>query len=125
MKVLICGSRHFTNQLLMYEKMADWSQDVTVIHGGARGADSLAGELAAYIGLTVEVFPANWAKYGRKAGPIRNQQMLDEGKPDLVMAFPLPSSVGTLDMINRAQEAGIPVEIVEDKAKAPDLKSEA
>jgi len=50
---------------------------------------------------------ANWAELGRKAGPIRNQQMLDEGKPNLVVAF--PGGRGTADIVRRARAAGIEV----------------
>jgi DNA-binding MurR/RpiR family transcriptional regulator len=58
-------------------------------------------------------YPADWEAYGKAAGPIRNQRMLDEGKPDLVIAFSdLPTTSGTYDMIKRAKAAGIPVYLV-------------
>ena len=53
------------------------------------------------------VAEADWAKHGRKAGPIRNQRMIDEGRPDLVVAF--PGGTGTADMVERARVAGIRV----------------
>ena len=65
------------------------------------GADSPKGEREEI------VFPAEWDKYGVSAGPIRNQKMIDEGKPDLVFAF--PGGRGTTDMIRRAAVAGIRV----------------
>jgi hypothetical protein len=59
-------------------------------------------------------YPAQWHKYGRAAGPIRNQQMLAEGKPDLVLAFhdDIDGSRGTKDMVNRARRAGVKVEVI-------------
>lgn len=76
-----------------------------LIAGGARGADTLAEEWAKAQGLPCTVYMADWEGLGRKAGPIRNQRMLDEGKPDLVIAF--PGGRGTADMIRRAREAGV------------------
>ena len=83
------------------------------MHGGARGADSIAGEEAKEFGLTVLAFSADWRRYGRAAGPIRNLQMLEEGKPDLVIAFhaDLDHSKGTKDMVEQARKAGIKVEV--------------
>jgi len=67
----------------------------------------LAQEWAEARGVPCEVYLANWAELGRKAGPIRNQQMLDEGRPTLVVAF--PGGRGTADMIRRARSAGVEV----------------
>ena len=113
MRILVCGSRHFKDRDLMTNRMFHFGRDVVVIHGGAEGADKMAGEIAAFLGLKVEVFPADWKTHGKKAGPLRNQRMLDEGKPDHVVAFPLEGSVGTWDMIRRAQRAGISLEVVQ------------
>jgi hypothetical protein len=55
------------------------------------------------IGVRCDVYEADWISLGRKAGPIRNQRMLEEGKPDLVMAF--PGGRGTADMVRRGKEA--------------------
>ena len=79
----------------------------TVIHGGARGADTVAARWAEAHSLEVVKFPADWQRHGRAAGGIRNQQMLDEGHPDAVVAF--PGGVGTADMVRRAKAAGLPV----------------
>lgn len=80
---------------------------VTFISGKAKGADSLGEKYAKEWGAKVLEFPADWDKYGKRAGPIRNQQMLDEGKPDLVVAFPTKNSKGTYHMIRIAKEAGV------------------
>jgi hypothetical protein len=86
------------------------SNDDVVIHGAARGADTIAGWLAEQRGLQVMEFPAQWQKYGKSAGPIRNKQMLDEGKPDKVYAFysDKKKSRGTANMAKQAKKAGIP-----------------
>ena len=84
-----------------------------IIQGAARGADTLAKVAAIYLGIPWQSFPADWDAHGKKAGPIRNQQMLDE-KPDLVIAFHPDTGCtpGTLDMISRARAAGVPVRVV-------------
>ena len=87
------------------------SRGVTIIVSGcARGADTLGIEWAEASGVEVARFPADWNTHGRAAGPIRNQQMLDEGKPDLVVAF--PGGRGTADMARRARAAGIKLIVV-------------
>lgn len=78
-----------------------------VIHGAARGADTLAAEWARDRGIPVLPFPADWDSHPRAAGPIRNAQMLREGKPDVVIAF--PGGRGTANMIDQAERAGVPV----------------
>ncbi len=78
-----------------------------VIHGNAPGADSLAGEWARARGVPVEAYPAEWDLYGRAAGHLRNRQMLDEGEPDIVIAF--PGGRGTADMKKQARGDCLPV----------------
>jgi hypothetical protein len=118
MRVLICGDRNWTACESIVTALASLHEreGVTcVIEGEARGAD-VQGRLAAEgLGIPVERYPANWHKYGRAAGPIRNQEMLARGKPDLVMAFhaDLAHSKGTKDMVNRARKAGLPVQLYE------------
>jgi hypothetical protein len=78
-----------------------------IISGGARGADRHAAVYARRRGIEAVIFRAEWKTHGTKAGPIRNQRMIDEGKPDLVVAF--PGGKGTADMVRRAKAAGITV----------------
>lgn len=114
MRVLICGSRNWTDGDAIAQVVADLPNDCAVIHGAARGADSLADRWADFYGLVRYPFPADWAKHGRRAGPIRNQQMLDEGVPDEVIAFrKRGASPGTDDMIRRARADGVLVRIIE------------
>ncbi len=109
-KILICGGRDYKD----YDRLEDelhklWRAEgnYIIIHGCAPGADSLAGRYAKQYNNSVEEYPADWDKYGRRAGPLRNIQMLEEGRPDLVVAF--PGSRGTAHMIRIAQEAGVEV----------------
>lgn len=119
MRVLVCGGREFDDLQLFMETMDDFStkedwdnkQPITIIEGGAKGADFLARCWAKYCGWGHAPYPADWKKYGKRAGQIRNQQMLDEGKPDLVIAF--PGGAGTADMVRRAKVAGTRVIEVE------------
>lgn len=114
MRILVCGGRDYNDRARVGKVLAgyvDTNTDcMTIIHGGARGADALAREWAFMYGCLEDEFTANWKRYGNAAGPIRNQQMLDEGKPDLVVAF--PGGRGTADMVKRAQKAGVKVRII-------------
>jgi hypothetical protein len=107
---LICGGRDFSNREMFEAAMGDLSRmkgcPCVVIHGGAQGADSLAGEWARRMAIVERVFEADWAKHGNAAGPIRNAQML-ACDPHLVIAF--PGGKGTADMVRRARAAGIDV----------------
>ena len=119
MKILICGDRNWTDKHKIYnvldcDKFDLIRSSTIIIHGACRGADRLAGDCAKELFFKdVIPFPANWAKFGTKAGPIRNREMLDE-KPDLVIAFHsnLIKSKGTLDTVMEANRRGIEVWIV-------------
>ena len=114
MVVLVCGSRFYSDYGKVYEYLKSLEGVSQVIAGGCRGADTLAVRAARACGYPFREFPADWQKFGKAAGPIRNQQMLDEGKPDLVVAFHEnpDESKGTKDMIHRAIEQGIPVWLI-------------
>jgi len=111
MKILVCGDRHWSDINSIKRELQKYSGDVTIIHGAAKGVDSLAGLVASELGFKLEVYPAKWDQLGRAAGPVRNMQMLEEGKPDLVLAFhpDLLKSKGTIDMIRIARKAGVKV----------------
>jgi hypothetical protein len=110
-KVLVCGSRDWTDLQTISVRMAQLPPGSTVIHGAARGADTIAAESALRLGLHVHAFPAQWTEFGKAAGAIRNSLMLDE-KPDLVIAFWDGESRGTKHTIDEAERRGVPVEIV-------------
>ena len=78
-----------------------------IISGGARGADQLAIEWAKINGVSHNVYPADWYKYGRSAGYIRNSYMLNEGQPDLVVAF--RGGFGTKNMVDISRRKGVEV----------------
>jgi hypothetical protein len=78
-----------------------------VIEGESRGADKLAALWASRRSIPLEPYPADWDRWGMAAGPKRNRQMLIEGKPDLVVAF--PGGDGTADMVRQARKAGVRV----------------
>lgn len=84
-----------------------FEQEFCIIHGVARGADLMARRWAQDRGICCIEVPANWIKYEKKGGGIRNQWMLDFCSPDLVIAF--PGKAGTGDMIRRAKKAGVAV----------------
>lgn len=115
MRVLVCGGRNYDDWGTFTSSMIDLSNQrgpfKTIIAGGARGADTFAQRLAKGWDLSFEKYPADWEKYGKGAGHIRNQQMLDEGKPDLVVAF--PGGKGTANMIERAKKAGVEVIVID------------
>lgn len=112
--VLVCGGRHYED----FEQVCAILDGIhaetpigCIIEGGAYGADRLAARWACLRRIPNKRFSADWAKYGRAAGPRRNQQMIDEGKPDLVVAF--PGGTGTADMMARAKAAEIMVVEIE------------
>jgi len=78
-----------------------------VIEGDARGADRIAGYWARKNRIENLKYPADWDKIGRRAGLARNRQMLREGKPDVVVAF--PGGSGTAHMVRIEKEAGVEV----------------
>lgn len=134
MRVLVCGGRGYGEipNYVPRDQQAYWTDRAAreafevretlyvadrdhrftcVINGGAKGADRHAKKWAEVNSIPVETFKARWRQDGNKAaGPIRNQRMIDEGKPDLVIAF--PGGKGTADMVRRARAAGIPVQEV-------------
>ena len=108
MKILVCGSRDWNDYPTLVREV-EKHNPTKIIHGDAPGADQLAWDVARQLELPCRAYPAQWTKYGRSAGPKRNQHMLDEEKPDLVLAFPLPQSKGTWDMVRRARKQGFKV----------------
>src|SRR5882672_5361567 len=81
MKVLVCGGRDFEDWNMLSEKLTDLIGPHpidAIIHGGAPAADAIAGESANVSNIREVVFHADWKKYGRRAGPLRNQRMIDD-----------------------------------------------
>lgn len=88
-----------------------------IMTGGASGADTIAHEVAKKLGLETIVVEAEWNKYGRAAGPLRNRKMLDL-KPEGVIAFhrDIQKSKGTIDCMREAMRRGIRVELIPHQA---------
>lgn len=113
MIVIVCGSRDWKDSDAIRIELAKLPLDTLVIHGDARGADKLAGEVAIGLGLRVKAVPAKWKDLGKSAGILRNQHMLDMG-PDLVLAFcsDITGTSGTMDMLKRARTKGVQSKVV-------------
>ena len=112
MKFLVSGSRYYRDYQKILAVVKSLDIDL-LIAGGCRGADTLAVRAAHQCGIRFVEYPADWKRFGKSAGPIRNKAMLDLEKPDLVLVFheDLAKSKGTRDMILRASHAGIPFKI--------------
>jgi hypothetical protein len=123
-RVLVCGGREYgtrvteegytvinTDEVSYLNTILDSLKteftDLVIIQGEARGADTLAKDWAIRNKVMTLSFPANWKQYGKSAGYRRNTQMLEEGKPDIVIAF--PGGRGTEMMCEIAETAGITV----------------
>lgn len=109
-RLLVCGGRHYNEREKVYRALDLLLEKYTIevlIHGDAPGADQLADDWAKSRGVPRLPFPAKWSKYRLRAGPVRNQQMMDEANPTAGVAF--PGNSGTRDMITRLRKAGIKV----------------
>lgn len=120
MNILMFGDRNWTDFETIIN-VVNWIHtnypESTIIHGAARGADKLSAEIAQNWPtgkFIVKPFPAKWNIYGRRAGPIRNQQMIDEGSIDLAFGFhnDIENSKGTKDMRDRLIKHNIKYYIV-------------
>ncbi len=109
MKILVCGDRNWDDYGVVDDVINivnDKYGPIEVIEGGAKGADTCARTTCETRHIEFHEFPANWARYSRGAGPIRNSQMLRE-EPELVIGFHdnIGQSKGTMDMLNKANVA--------------------
>jgi hypothetical protein len=112
MKVLAAGSRYYQDFQKILAIISSLDIDL-LIAGGCRGADTLAVRAASQCGIRYIEYPAGWRRFGRSAGPRRNQILLDMKKPDLLLVFheDLARSKGSRDMLSRVVRAGIPYRI--------------
>lgn len=106
---LFCGSRDWSDRQGIRAEVEALPADSIVMEGGARGADRIAREEAQALGINVATVPALWRRFGRSAGPRRNEAML-RLRPDIVHAYPL-GGPGTAHMISAAERAGVEVVI--------------
>jgi YspA, cpYpsA-related SLOG family len=110
MKLLVCGGRHYADRDAVFSALdrAHAKREITLlIHGAARGADTLGEEWAKSRQIPYLGHPARWTQYDKAAGGLRNQAMLNRWAPDGVVAF--PGGTGTADMKRRAEFHGITV----------------
>ena len=111
-KVIIAGTRDFSDYALLCsyaDEVLAGRKGVEIVSGGARGADALGEQYARERGFALKVFPAEWKKWGAAAGPIRNAQMADYA--DALIAFWDGKSAGTRDMIRKAEDRGLRVQV--------------
>jgi len=120
MKVLVCGGRNYADRHMLFTVLDTLHTKLhfdVLVCGGAPGADRLAEQWAAQRLVECRVYKANWAKYGKAAGPIRNRLMLSDERPSLVVAF--PGGPGTDGMVAMAVDAdGVDVINIGDEAVA-------
>lgn len=109
-RILVCGGRDYGDANYVHVELGMRKPACVITGGCPTGADAHAYEWALRMKVPTMTVQANWAQYGRKAGPLRNQQMIDSAMADLVLAF--PGGRGTADLVRRARKAGIPVEQV-------------
>ncbi len=99
--------------------LTEWALPLTgnviVIHGGALGADSLASEVAEERGFAQWEFLPHWDNLGKKAGPMRNYNMLKRGEPHEALVFWDGKSRGTRDMLDRLNRASVPTQLFIDR----------
>jgi len=117
MNIIVCGGRDYNDTGRVNAVLSMIQADNAIsclIMGDAKGADERAEEWAYINGVNFRVYYADWDTYGKGAGPLRNQEMLQIGKPSLLVAF--PGGRGTEDMIRRCKDAMVPVLRVPDKA---------
>lgn len=114
MRVLVTGSRDWDNEQAIWIALTGIAfdhhpADVVVVHGACpTGADAIADRDASLLGFQIERYPADWARFGKPAGPRRNREMVELGA-DLCLSFNKGNSRGTAHCTALAVEAGIPV----------------
>ena len=110
-RMIVCGGVHFDDYETLKNKLdqliANY-ENVTLVSGHAKGADTLAEKYAAENRIPIKVFPAEWTKYGKAAGPIRNRAMLEYAmeKTPVVVAFWNGESRGTGNILSQARKVG-------------------
>ncbi len=121
-RVIIAGSRDFYSPGIFNNVMTEFLSDIPedeleIISGGCRGADAIGEQYAKDWNIKCTVFPAEWDKYGKAAGPIRNEQMAKyaaEADRGMLIAFPIGESKGTRNMIKLAQQYGLEIYVIEE-----------
>jgi len=123
-RIIIAGSRKFNDYSKMLNKLDELGihllatmDDIEIVSGHASGADTLGERFAKAYHYPLKIFPAELDKYGKAAGPIRNEQMAKyaaEADRGILVAFPIGESEGTRNMIKLAKQYGLEVNVDED-----------
>lgn len=121
-RVVVAGSRSFQDKELLFSKLDFFLQnrkpeEIEIVSGTARGADTMGEKYAQARGLKVKRFPAEWDRFGKSAGYRRNEQMVTYA--DALVAFWDGHSPGTRHMISLCKKKGMPMRVVVQK-KTPD-----
>ena len=122
-RIIIAGSRKFNDYPKMVKELDNLRihlinsiNPIEIVSGHAPGADTLGEKFAKEYDYPLKIFPAEWDKYGKAAGPIRNEQMAKyaaEADRGILIAFPIGESRGTKNMIKLAERYGLEVNIIE------------
>lgn len=105
-RLVVTGSRDWTDRAVVEAALRRLPVG-RLAHGGARGLDTIAAEVATELGWEVVEYPADWAAHGKAAGSMRNIRMVDAERPTIVLAFPLPGSRGTWHCARYAVSRGV------------------
>ncbi len=114
-KIVVAGSRNYNNYNEAKEYIDFCIREVRkentliILSGGCIGADLIGERYAIENGFKVERYPADWEKYGKAAGPIRNKLMAKDA--DYIICFWNGQSCGTKSMINHAKQYGKPIKV--------------
>lgn len=116
-RIIVCGGRDFADEDLFIKSMDEilpQYEDVEIVSGHAKGADTFGERYAEAHGIPVAIFKADWKKYGRGAGPVRNKEMLEYAKQEspVIIAFWDGKSKGTKNMIDQGTKANAKVHVV-------------
>ena len=120
-RVIIAGSRSFNDEDLFDNSIHDIllgydTDELEIISGCCTGADAMGEDYAERWEIKLTLFPADWATYGKAAGPIRNEQMAQyaaEADHGILIAFPIGESRGTRNMVKLAKQYGLEVHVIE------------
>lgn len=119
MKIAIVGSRDFPDLQMVEERVRNFGRSFEFVSGGARGVDKTAEKAAKKIGAKITVFPADWKTHGKRAGFLRNQQIVDYC--DELVAFWDGESKGTMHSVSLTKAQGKPGAIYNSKSREWEL----
>jgi hypothetical protein len=124
MRIIVTGDRFWACHKLaaaIIRRLVDrYGPDIVIVHGAATGVDESFATAARGLGVAEEPHPADGDRHGKRAGPIRNQEMVDAGAALCVAVHRfLANSKGTKDCCRQAIEAGIPTYLIDSEKAVP------